>query len=110
MTEGQVHASRLNPAKVVDRQEVYVPNYFLDWAFEEVQRLMKAKGEYVLTARTTVDVRSRNSPRKPSIRPSNARGDGPARVRLREPARLADLVPRHERRPAREPARRPVRT
>ena len=56
MTEGQVHSARFNPAKIVDRQEVYVPNYFLDWAFEEVQRLMKGKGEYVLTARTTVDV------------------------------------------------------
>ncbi|MFZ1108687.1 MAG: PBP1A family penicillin-binding protein [Rhodomicrobium sp.] len=56
MTEGQVHSARLNPAKIVDRQEVYVPNYYLDWAFEEVQRLMKGKGEYVLTARTTVDV------------------------------------------------------
>ncbi len=60
MTEGQVHGARLNPAKVVDRQEVYVPNYFLDWAFEEVQRLMKGKGEYVLTARTTVDVPLQN--------------------------------------------------
>jgi penicillin-binding protein 1A len=56
MTEGQVHSARLNPAKVVERPEVYVPNYFLDWAFEEVQRLMRGKGEYVLTARTTVDV------------------------------------------------------
>jgi len=56
MTEGQVHAARLNSAKIVDRQEVYVPNYFLDWAYEEVQRLMKGRGEYVLTARTTVDV------------------------------------------------------
>ncbi len=56
MTEGQVHEARLHPAKVVDRQEVYVPNYYLDWAFEEVQRLMKGKGEYVLTARTTVDI------------------------------------------------------
>ncbi len=56
MTEGQVHAARLNPAKVVERQETYVPNYFLDWAFEETQRLMKGRGEYVLTARTTVDV------------------------------------------------------
>jgi hypothetical protein len=34
----------------------------------------------------------------------------PARVRLREPARLADLLPRRERRPAREPERVPVRT
>jgi penicillin-binding protein 1A len=56
MTEGQVHGARLNPAKVVDRQEDYVPNYFLDWAFEEVQRLMRGKGEYVMTARTTVDI------------------------------------------------------
>jgi hypothetical protein len=33
----------------------------------------------------------------------------PARVRLRGPGRLADLLPRRERRPAREPARDPVR-
>ena len=56
MTEGQVHAARLNPAKIVDHEEDYAPNYFLDWAYEEVQRLMRGKGEYVLTARTTVDV------------------------------------------------------
>ena len=34
----------------------------------------------------------------------------PARVRLRGPARLADLLPRHERRPAREPVHPPIRT
>ena len=33
----------------------------------------------------------------------------PARVRLRGPARLADLLPRRERRPAREPERTPTR-
>src|SRR5438309_8676090 len=33
----------------------------------------------------------------------------PARVRLREPGRLADLLPRRPRRPAREPERRPTR-
>jgi hypothetical protein len=33
----------------------------------------------------------------------------PARVRLREPGRLADLLPRRERRPAREPVRDPSR-
>src|SRR5947209_16923183 len=32
----------------------------------------------------------------------------PARVRLRDHRRLADLQPRHERRPTREPDRRPV--
>lgn len=34
----------------------------------------------------------------------------PARVRLREHGRLADHLPRPERRTVREPARRPVRT
>lgn len=34
----------------------------------------------------------------------------PARVRMREPGRLADLLPRRDRRPVREPTRRPVRT
>ncbi len=33
----------------------------------------------------------------------------PARVRLREPGRLADHRPRRERRPSREPVRTPVR-
>jgi hypothetical protein len=33
-----------------------------------------------------------------------------SRVRLRDHRRLADLLPRPERRPAREPDRRPVRT
>ena len=34
----------------------------------------------------------------------------PARVRLRGPGRLAELLPRRERRPAREPDRTPVRS
>lgn len=33
----------------------------------------------------------------------------PSRIRLREPGRLADLLPRPVRRPAREPDRGPVR-
>lgn len=56
MTEGQVHGARLNPAKVIDNTDTYSPNYFLDWAFEEVQRLTQGKAEYNLVARTTVDV------------------------------------------------------
>jgi hypothetical protein len=34
----------------------------------------------------------------------------PAAVRLRDHRRLGDLLPRRERRPAREPSREPVRT
>ena len=56
MTEGQVHSARLNPAKVVDHSDFYTPNFFLDWAFDEVQKLMNKKNEYSLVARTTVDV------------------------------------------------------
>lgn len=56
MTEGQVHGARLNPAKVIDNTESYTPNYFLDWAFDEVQRLVAGKREFNLVARTTVDV------------------------------------------------------
>jgi penicillin-binding protein 1A len=56
MTEGQVHSARLNPAKVIDNTDSYTPNFYLDWAFDEVQRLMNKKGEYNLVARTTVDV------------------------------------------------------
>ena len=56
MTEGQVHSARLNPAKVIDHTDFYTPNFYLDWAFDEVQRLMNKKNEYNLVARTTVDV------------------------------------------------------
>ncbi|HKJ61252.1 MAG TPA: PBP1A family penicillin-binding protein [Hyphomicrobiales bacterium] len=56
MTEGQVHGARLNPAHVIDQADSYTPNYFLDWAFEEAQRLTQGRGEYNLIARTTVDI------------------------------------------------------
>jgi penicillin-binding protein 1A len=56
MTEGQVHSARLNPAKVIDHSDFYTPNFYLDWAFDEVQRLMSKKGEYNLVARTTADI------------------------------------------------------
>jgi penicillin-binding protein 1A len=53
---GQVHAARLNPAQIVEQQQSQSPDWFLDWAFEEVQRLAEGKGHYVLTARVTVDL------------------------------------------------------
>jgi penicillin-binding protein 1A len=56
MTEGQVHGARLKPAEVKERPEQYTPDYFLDWAFGEVRRLMKGKNSYVLTVKTTVDI------------------------------------------------------
>jgi penicillin-binding protein 1A len=55
-TAGQVQAARLNPAKAIDNRTTTSPDWYLDWAYEEVQRLMEGKGQYVLTARTTVDM------------------------------------------------------
>lgn len=56
MTEGQVHGARLNPAKVVEHANYESPDWFLDWAFEETQRLMQHKSDRSLIVRTTVDV------------------------------------------------------
>jgi penicillin-binding protein 1A len=55
-TSGQVHHARLNPAKTIENNNPDSPDWFLDWAFEEVQRIAAGKGEYVLTARTTIDL------------------------------------------------------
>ena len=55
-TEGQIHHARLHPAKVIENRHSASPEWFLDWAYEEVQRLMDGKGQYTLTARTTVDL------------------------------------------------------
>ncbi|WP_370195491.1 transglycosylase domain-containing protein, partial [Aurantimonas coralicida] len=41
VTEGQVVASRRQPAVAVDRSSTQSPDYFLDFAFEEVQRLAR---------------------------------------------------------------------
>ena len=57
MTEGQVHGARKNPAKIVERSSPNAPDYFLDWAFEEIQRLLADRGEFVVTAKTTIDLR-----------------------------------------------------
>jgi penicillin-binding protein 1A len=55
MSAGQVHAARLNPAKIIETRRAYSPDWFLDWAFEEIQRVAEGRGYYVLTARTTID-------------------------------------------------------
>ncbi|MDX2201519.1 MAG: PBP1A family penicillin-binding protein [Hyphomicrobiaceae bacterium] len=56
MTAGQVAVARLNPAKTIETRPTHSPDWFLDWAFEEVQRIAEGRGQYVLTARTTVDL------------------------------------------------------
>lgn len=56
MTEGQVLSARLHPADVIDRGDRKSPDYFLDWAFEEVQRVAAKSRTHSLVARTTIDM------------------------------------------------------
>ncbi len=56
MTEGQVIAARLNPAKVIDRAEVTAPDFFLDWAFDEAKRIATPFAQHSLVVRTTIDM------------------------------------------------------
>ncbi|SOC35526.1 penicillin-binding protein 1A [Rhizobium subbaraonis] len=56
MSEGQVIAARRNPASVIDRQERTAPDFFLDWAFDEVQRIARPFAQHSLIVRTTIDM------------------------------------------------------
>ena len=40
MTEGQVFGARRNPAMALDRRDDRSPNYFLDYAFDEMKKLV----------------------------------------------------------------------
>ncbi|HEY4193865.1 MAG TPA: penicillin-binding protein 1A [Mesorhizobium sp.] len=55
MTEGQVLSARLHPADVVDRGEQKSPDYYLDWAFDEVKKIAAKSGQHSLVAHTTFD-------------------------------------------------------
>ena len=56
MTEGQVLSARLHPATAVDRAGAESPDYFLDWAFDEVKKIAPKNGPQSLVARTTLDM------------------------------------------------------
>ena len=60
MTEGQVFGARRNPATPVDRRDDRAPNYYLDWAFDEMKKLVdtfpKSMTERVFVVRTALDV------------------------------------------------------
>ncbi len=59
MTEGQVFGARRNPASVVDRRDERPANYYLDWAFDEMRKLVdtfpKSVTERVFVVRTGLD-------------------------------------------------------
>src|SRR5690242_2851306 len=64
MTEGQVFGARRNPATPVDRRDEHSPNYYLDWAFDEMRKLVdtlpKSVHERVFVARLAIDVNLQN--------------------------------------------------
>ncbi len=60
MTEGQVFGARRNPAVAVDRRDENSPNYYLDYAFDEMRKLVdtfpKSYTERVFVVRTAIDI------------------------------------------------------
>src|SRR6202040_247989 len=59
MTEGQVYGARRNPATPIDRKQEDSPNYYLDWAFDEMRKLVdtfpKSVNESFFVVRTALD-------------------------------------------------------
>lgn len=55
MSEGQIMAAKRNPANVIDRKISESPDYFLDWAFDEVKRVTQNMPQHSLIVRTTLD-------------------------------------------------------
>lgn len=59
MTEGQVFGARRHPATPVDRRDDRAANYYLDWAFDEMKKLVdtfpKSMTERVFVVRTALD-------------------------------------------------------
>jgi penicillin-binding protein 1A len=59
MTEGQVFGARRNPAVAVDRRDERQPSYYLDWAFEEMKKLVanlpRSVHERVFVVRLALD-------------------------------------------------------
>src|SRR5215472_12463328 len=59
MSEGQVYGARRNPATPIDRGIEDSPNYYLDWAFDEMRKLVdtlpKSATSRSFTVRTALD-------------------------------------------------------
>src|SRR5262249_45941345 len=59
MTEGRVFGARRHPATPVDRRDDRAPNYYLDFAFDEMRKLVdtfpKSMTERVFVVRTALD-------------------------------------------------------
>ncbi len=64
MTEGQVYGARRHPATPIDRTAQNAPNYYLDWAFDEMRRLVdtfpKSVTDRFFVVRTALDTNLQN--------------------------------------------------
>src|SRR5579884_3770597 len=64
MTEGQVYGARRNPATPIDRTAEDAPNYYLDFAFDEMRRLVdtfpKSVTDRFFVVRTALDTNLQN--------------------------------------------------
>jgi penicillin-binding protein 1A len=60
LSEGQVFGARRNPATAIDRRDEGAPNYYLDYAFDEMRRLVdtfpKNITDRTFIARTALDL------------------------------------------------------
>jgi len=56
ITDGQARVVRLRPADLIAPAASYIPEYYLDWAFSEVQRIADGRS-YVLSVKTTLDLK-----------------------------------------------------
>lgn len=58
LTEGQIQTARRNPATPINRERETTPDFYLDWAYEQVKALASQKkfgSERVLTVKTPLD-------------------------------------------------------
>ncbi len=104
MTEGQVYGARRNPATPIDRTAEDAPNYYLDYAFDEMKKLVdtfpKSVTDRYFVVRTALDSNlQRYAEHEVEV------GAAPIRPRLRrQPVRRGvrrsrRRHPRHDRRP-----------
>jgi penicillin-binding protein 1A len=59
LTDGQIQTARRNPATPVDRKRDMTPDFYLDWAFQEIQQLArdgKLGNDRVLVVKTPLDM------------------------------------------------------
>jgi penicillin-binding protein 1A len=56
MTEGQVLDARRHPANIVDRGKSTSPDFFLDWAFENVRDTAASMPQKSFVVRSTIDM------------------------------------------------------